>query len=509
MTSLMGAFAAATALLLAWNVFAGGRIAQLRTAPKELHLFRLLSGLGGFLVIPAMLIGMAEQSELTGHALVMLAWLWPAVLALFAVQVWLALGHNLVPALVGIPLLLYDLTQLLIASTRVAAEHGLAVPEFLLAPGAAQAALLSLLLGVSSIGSPLAMAVPLLAPAGPARWRPAGMFRSALAVYALAVVALVTFRTFPAYAAIESLTALGGDRLTERAAANFDIGLRILPTVTGTPGTAELRKDFAIADSLGVGALQLRIAPEGCSAAALDSLARALDPYRRDSVLLIVALAAPQGSAGELRDSPTRYLDRRADAVDRIVRRLHPDYIIPADVAFGAEADAIGVQSASWWAEYYTRMAAIVRRDRPATRTLVAVAGSRDSALYAWATADASPVDGVVFVLAPEAGGHAALTALSSADRWMNSVAPTGRTHWIIAASAPAIIGEVAQRRLLHHVLAWATAHASVRGVVLGDAADYDRVTGFRSATGRMRPIVADVASAIRVLFETPATVTP
>ena len=305
------------------------------------------------------------------------------------------------------------------------------------------------------------------------------------------------------------MTALGSDRLTERAAANFDIGLRILPTVTGTPGTAELRKDFAIADSLGVGALQLRIAPEGCSAAALDSLARALDPYRRDSVLLIVALAAPQGSAGELRDSPTRYLDRRADAVDRIVRRLHPDYIIPADVAFGAEADAIGVQSASWWAEYYTRMAAIVRRDRPATRTLVAVAGSRDSALYAWATADASPVDGVVFVLAPEAGGHAALTALSSADRWMNSVAPTGRTHWIIAASAPAIIGEVAQRRLLHHVLAWATAHASVRGVVLGDAADYDRVTGFRSATGRMRPIVADVASAIRVLFETPATVTP
>jgi hypothetical protein len=62
---------------------------------------------------------------------------------------------------------------------------------------------------------------------------------------------------------------------------------------------------------------------------------------------------------------------------------------------------------------------------------------------------------------------------------------------------------------LLHHVLAWATAHSSVRGVVLGDAADYDRVTGFRSATGRLRPIVADVAAAIRVLFETPALVTP
>ena len=509
MTSLMGAFAAVTALLLAWNVFAGGRIAQLRTAPKELRLFRILSGLGGFLVIPAMLIGMAEQSELTGHALTTLAWLWPAVLALFAVQVGLALGQNLVPTVVGVPLLLYDLTQFLIASTRVAAEHGLAVPAFLLAPGAAQAALLSLLLGTSSIGSPLAMAVPLLAPAGPARWRPSVLFRSALAVYALAVVVLVAARSIPAYATIESLAALGGDRLTERASSGFDIGLRILPTVTGTPGTAELRKDFAMADSLGVGALQLRIAPEGCSAAALDSLARALDPYRRDSVLLIVALAAPQGSPGELRDAPTRYLDRRADAVDRIVRRLHPDYIIPADVPFGAEAEAIGTQSVSWWAEYYTRMATIVRRDRPATRLLVAVAGNRDSALYAWAAADASPVDGVAFVLAPAAGGHAALAALASAGRWMSSVAPTDRTHWIVASSAPAIIGEDAQRRLLHHVLAWATTHSAVRGVILGDAADYDRVTGFRSATGRMRPIVADVAAAIRVLFETPATVTP
>ena len=509
MTSLMGAFAAVTALLLAWNVFAGGRIAQWRTAPKELRLFRILSGLGGFLVIPAMLIGMAEQSELTGHALAMLAWLWPTVLALFAIQAGLALGQNLVPTLIGVPLLLYDLTQFLIATTRVAAEHGLAVPTILLAPGAAQAALLAFVLGVSSIGSPLAMAVPLLAPGGPARWRPSVMFRSALAVYALAVVVLVAARTIPAYATIESLATLSGDRLTERAASSFDIGLRILPTVTGATGTAELRKDFAMADSLGVGALQLRITPEGCSAAVLDSLARALDPYRRDSVLLIVALAAPSGSAEELRKSPTRYLDRRADAVDRIVRRLHPDYIMPADVPFGAEAEAIGVQSVSWWAEYYTRMAAIVRRDRPATRTLVAVAGIRDSALYAWATADVSPVDGVVFVLAPAAGGHAALTALASADRWMSSAAQPNRAHWIVASSAPAIIGEDAQRRLLHHILAWATAHSAVRGVVLGDAADYDRVTGFRSATGRMRPIVADVAAAIRVLFETPPTVIP
>ena len=509
MTSLMGAFAAVTALLLAWNVFAGGRIAQMRNAPKELRLFRVLSGLGGFLIIPAMLIGMAEQSELTGHALTMLAWLWPAVLAMFVVQAGLALAQNLVPKVIGVPLLLYDLTQLFIASTRVAAAHGLAIPAFLLAPGAAQATLLSLLLGASSIGSPLAMTVPLLAPAGQARWRPSVMFRSALAVYALAVVALVAARSIPAYATIASLSALGGDRLTERTASNFDIGLRILPTVTGAPGTTELRKDFAMADSLGVGALELRIAPEGCSAATLDSLARALEPYRRDSVLLIVALAAPQGSAGELRDAPTRYLDRRAEAVDRIVRRLHPDYILPADVPFGAEAEAIGVQSVSWWAEYYTRIAAIVHRDRPATRTLVAVAGIRDSALYAWATSDASPVDGVAFVLAPAAGGHAALTALANADRWLNGGAPTGYSYWIIASSAPAIIGEDAQRRFLHHVLAWATSHISVRGVVLGDAADYGRVTGLRSATGRLRPIVSDVAATIRVLFETPATVTP
>ncbi len=509
MTNLIGVFAACTALLLAWNVFAGGRIAQMRNAPKELYLFRVLSGLGGFLVIPAMLIGMAEQSELTGHALTTLAWLWPAVLALFAVQAGFALGQNLVPTVIGVPLLLYNLTQLLIASTRVAAAHGLAIPAFLLATGASQATWLSLLLGVSTIGSPLAIAVPLLAPAGPARWRPSVMFRSALAVYALAVVVLVAVRYIPAYTSIESLAALGGERLTERATSGFDIGLRILPTVTGAPASSELLKDFAIADSLGVGALELRIASEGCSAAVLDSLARALEPFRRDSVLLIVALAAPHGSAGELRDAPTRYLDRRADAVDRIVRRLHPDYIIPADVPFGAEAEAIGVQSVSWWAEYYTRIAAIVRRDRPATRTLVAVSGILDSALYAWATSDLSPVDGVAIVLVPAAGGHEALTALANATRWMTSGAPNDHSHWIVASSAPAIIGEDAQRRFLHHVLAWATAHASVRGVVLGDAADYDKVTGLRSATGRLRPIVADVAASIRVLFETPATVTP
>jgi hypothetical protein len=495
-----------TALLLAWNVFAGGRIAQLRTVPRA---FRIISGLCGFLVIPAMIVGMAEQSELTGHALAMLPWMWPAVLALFVVQSALALERKLLTAFIGVPLLLYNLAQLLIALTRVAAAHGVLLPAIVLAAGAAQASLLTLVLGAASVGSPVSLMAPLLAPAGKARWRPAALFRSALALFAFAVLAALAVRAGPAYAGLASVETLGAERMADRVSTSFEVGLRILPELTGAPGIAALREDFALADSLGVGALQVRIASEGCTAAALDSLARSLDPYRRDSVLLIVTLATGRESGGEHREPMSRYIDRRAADVDRIVRRLRPDIVIPADPPFGAATEAVGTQTAEWWEEYYTRIAAVVHHDRPVTRTLMALAADRDSALFEWALSGSSPVDGVAIVLATTANGYSAVAALVTADRWMGGASIAGRPVWVTASVAPSIAGENAQRRLLHHVFAWATTHPTVQGVVLGDAGDYDRIAGFRARGGRLRPVVGDVAAAIFLLSETVHPRTP
>ena len=59
------AFYVASALVLLWDVFLAGQIAQLRRAPR---FFRGVTALGGLLIAPAMLVAVTSASILNGRA---------------------------------------------------------------------------------------------------------------------------------------------------------------------------------------------------------------------------------------------------------------------------------------------------------------------------------------------------------------------------------------------------------------------------------------------------------
>jgi hypothetical protein len=504
LTARLAACVLAVLIALAWDIGTAGRVASQPKAPPA---FRVLTGISGFLVAPALLAWIAGQSALTGHALFGLAWLWPLVTLLFVVQVADAMARRLVPPLLGAPLLAIDAIVAFTAVMRYAVSLGHDVPAIALVPGVAEARAIAVALGHTVMTSPLVVVPPLLAPALPARSRFSTVARTLLALGATAACVLVAREGAGARAGLVGYARLGVDHVTERDSLPFVVGLRILPELTGPPPAAAMREDMLLADSLGVTALHVRIAPEGCTPSALDSLGRALESYRRDSVRVIVSLGFPRAAAFERRASNARYLARRAEEIDRIVRRLKPDYLIPADAPYGAGTDALGALPVRWWEDYFTAMAAVAHRIRPATRVVLAAsaAGARDSVLYAWASATGSPVDVPAFELAAARGGAAHfVTTLATADRWMQ-VAGGSRPNWVLVSAAPALEGEEAQRRAIRHVMAWASARGAIEGVVLGDASDYDRLTGFRTASGRLRRVTADVATMIGNLTGAPA----
>lgn len=459
----------ALALLLFWDVVLAGRIGQLR---KAAPFFRSLTGLCGFLVVPTLLLQAASESSLTAHALTALAWFAPVVLCLFVVQSGYALFRRLVSPAIAAPIFLFNLLIATIAAVRFLQAGGLEMPTALLVPGIAQSQLLALVMGHAAIAAPFAVGVPILAPAYPPRWRISNAVRGTLALTAFAALAFVATALPAAWRSSTEWRALGNERVGERTRGTFASALRILPVLGGAPQTKALREDLVLADSLDVQAIFVRVAENGATAAALDSLGRALDSYRRDSTALLVALS------GKTTD-PSR-------TVDRAVERLKPEYLV-----LPAEWGLAGVE----------RAAAEVRQLRPATKVMIELSAfdHGDSTLFAQ-TAFTS--DAVLFSLLPALGGAVRIeAALAAADRW---IARDGRPreHWLLAAGAPRIDGEQAQRRLMRHAIAWSSARSTFAGVVFADAGDYDRGTGLRAADGRLRAAVGDVAAAIRALAE-------
>jgi hypothetical protein len=496
------AFLAGLLLLLAWDVATGGRLAERRTAPSA---FRLLGGLCGFLVAPALMLFVAGESALTGRALEGLGWLWPTVLVLFSVQAAYALKLRNTSMWIAGPILALDVMLAFIAAVRYAGSHGYDLPVWTLTPGLALANLLALLLGPAGFASPLAVMAPVLVPGLSASSVVGTWARGGLALLAAGVVVMISIASVPAYAALAAYSQMGTERASEiivrRERGNLLTGLRILPELTRVPPARMLGDDIELADSLGVDAVLVRVTPEGCTPTVLDSLDRAIEPLRRDSTLLIVSLAYGRDPA---RASESAFVGRRVDDVDRLVRRLRPDYLVPAETPYQAGAAALGPRDLAWWQRYLSATALAAHRARPATRVMLTSGadGVADSALYEWAIASGSAVDVVAFEIAPAIGGALRVSAtLRTADRWMQRSGGM-REHWLIAAAAPALEGEDAQRRLARHVLLWAAVRPQVRGVVLADAADYDRVTGFRGTGGRFRRVTADVAATIRTLAE-------
>jgi hypothetical protein len=486
-----------SALVLGWDTFMAGQIAQLRSAPRT---FAFMSALAALLLAPAVLVDAAAGSSLAGHTFDRLAWIWPAVTILFAAQAMYATGRRMITPLLGLPIVLYDLLLVIVTVARYLLSLGLAPASWALVVATAHINVLGYVTGPAALGARFSVQLPLLAPAFPARWRASLGVRALLAVLALVWCAGTVLELPAAQTAIESYAGLGAEPLQERPAGDFTIGLRVLPPVDGAPAASALRDDLTLIDTTGAEAVSVVIGMDARTAA-LDSLGRALEPLRRDTTVLIATLAPPLDPEVAYHRKLAAYTTARLADVSRIARRLHPDYLLPVE--------RIEILPVAYWERYLTDAATAAHRIDPHIRIAVAATAfdARDSALYAWAALPNSPVDALGFAFAPDFTGGAGLNArLRAADRWMAAEPAPVKEHWVFAVRGyPEAHGEGNQERAVWATLAWATGHAAVKGLIVADAADYENRTGLRSPAGRLRPVVAAVSRAARDLREAEA----
>jgi hypothetical protein len=506
-------FAAAGLLALAWNVTYAGRIAQLRRAPRPLA---ALSGACGLLVVPAFAAYLAGSTLYGGRAVNSIAWLWPLAALLVVAQALYAVSRRFVTPFVGVPLLLYDLLVAVVVVGRALVEHGVDPPAAVVALSAAQASVLATLLGPAALASPLAVLVPLLVPAYPARWRLTRAARALLAVGAAFVAGVTALELPRGLGVVASYAPFAADRLSERPAGDFAVGVTALTRLSGPPPALAVRNDVPLVDSLDVDAVAVRLRPGAFTLAALDSLEHVLAPARRDSAVLVVSLEYAPGDAARRRADPAAFDARRLAFVERAARALRPDVLLPAGAPYGESAELVGRLEVDAWRAYLTAAAARAHAVNRRIRVAVAAGdyGPADSALYVWAASRAAPLDAVGFTVRPSfAGGTGVDARLRAADRWMRAAAAAeagaggtpsaAKEHWVFDVRGfPVVHGRASQANTVWHTLAWATAHPEVAGVIVSEPGDYADMTGLRGANGRLRPAAASLARAMRGLRE-------
>jgi hypothetical protein len=503
--TLVRIYVAVAVAIMLWNIVIGGQIAQLRTTPRALA---TMAAVASLVLAPALLIGAAASSSVTGHTFDGLAWFWPATMLLVTAQTAYATLRRMVSPLLGLPILAYDLLLTAVAAVRWATAAGASPSDGMLALAAAHVNVLGYIAGPAALAWPYLLQPPLLAPAFPARWRLSKSLRGLWALIAAGWVTATMLALPSAWLAVTSYASLGTPPLQERPAGDFTVGVRILPPLVAAPGATALRNDLALVDTTGAEAVSVRIDPRGAHPAALDSLGRALDQLRRDTTTLIVTLEYPPDAAALYADSPETYQAARLGEISRIAKRLHPDYLLPVDAPILAGDSALGQRlPVSVWTRYLAAAAFAVHRVDPRIHVAVAMSAfdTRDSALYAWATSTDSPLDAVGFVLRPMFAGAADLDAQTrAADRWMAAAPPPVKEHWVFATYGyPVSYGEASQERSVWTSLAWATSRSPIKGLIVADAADYGSVTGLRAPSGRLRRVTAAVTRATRSLRET------
>ena len=278
------------------------------------------------------------------------------------------------------------------------------------------------------ISSPFFVLVPMIAPAFPALRRTTATFRLFLALVAGAWVVLFISQLTQADQAVNSYRIHDPtvEKLQERPEGDFDIGLKIFPDLDDAPPPVAIRNDLQLADTLGVSVVSVVIIPEEMDRQALDSLAHTLDMLRRDSTELIVTMGYPRQifsfSGRTFNDT------RRLETIERVVRRLHPDILLPAEDPYDSGTRAAGSRAPQYWESFLTRASAIAKRADRHVRIGVSASAydRRDSTLYAWAAARGSPVDVVGFSLFPSRTGVRTLDAAThAADRWMREANST------------------------------------------------------------------------------------
>ncbi|MHB1069694.1 MAG: hypothetical protein ACYC1W_07515 [Gemmatimonadaceae bacterium] len=497
--SLAAVLGAGALALIAWNFAHGARLASLRSVGRP---FRVLSGLGAFLFLPAMVIALLAPTAPGARVLGPLVWLWPLVTVGFVVQAAWALQRRKSSALIGAPIAAFDALVAWVAVTRWVDGMGGAPPEWAHAPGTAVSTLAAAVFGTAVFPWGAALLMPLLVPAAPARRRATRVVRAIVAAGCTAALAVTVMALPHAETALRSTQALRPAPAEAPARGEFAIGVRLFGTLTGPPSAATARHEIALADSLGVTALHVELASGGTTASALDSVARSIEP-RRDSLLVVTLMlngSRPPGHGTE----GLRHLAM----IERVVRRLRPDVLVPAErVTTGA-----GAPTREGWQDYYERAAEAARRAN--RRVIVALATDAstavDSALTDWVMQGGSAVRAVALTVHDHGMRPSRFVrALNALARWA-SLARVVPDVWILGVpTAPAVTGEVVQQRLVRHALQWGVAHPWVRGVIAGDAGDVTAPTGLRTATGRARRALAEVGGALRAQRDIPAAPPP
>jgi hypothetical protein len=496
-------YVAIAVVTVMWNVYVAGRVSQLRRAPR---LFAAMSAFAGLLIIPALLIAYASASILYGRGIQPIAWVWPFTTVLFALQAMYALSRRLVTPLLGVPVLVFNTIVAIVALSRYFDAHGLIPPDFAMALSAASANAMGTFFGQPALWGPQFLHVPVMSPSIPSRWQVGRVLRTAIAVAAATLAGIVLIEMPNAFATAKSYAGYEKLKLQEHPEGDFDIGLKIFPDLGGPPPPLALQRDLELADSLDLKAISITLAPEGARLAALDSVARTVEDQRADSVLIIVSLAYPKDALRKFRDAPTEYTRNRIADIDRISRRLRPDIIFPAVDPNSEGARALGNPPPEYWQAYLTRAAQAAKFVNPRIRVGVSASsyGSRDSTLYFWAARRGSPVDVLGLSMMPGFDGGTSMdTHMRIAQRWMRAFPTRPKPHWVTAAGGyPVAHGEESQALALWGVLAWATAQAPIKGLVVTEAGDYEVLRGLRTASGRYRSAVTAVIGARRALGE-------
>jgi hypothetical protein len=507
MTSLrlLGAlYIALTVAMIAWDILQAGRIAKLRRTPRA---FQAITGIAGLLLVPALVVAYTAHSLLYGRAIFLVAWLWPFTTLLFVIQSVYALARRMVTPLLGFPLLVYNTIIATVALTKFVISRGDSPMDFALALNAAQASMLGTFFGSPALWNPLYIQVPIFAPSLPARWGFTRLARVALAGAAIAMTALVVIELPGAIAGIRSYAPHENDKLQEHPDGDFKLGLKIFPDLRSGPPPLSIENDISLADTLAIDALSVVVNPEAARGVALDSLAKSIDRARSDSTTLIVALGYPKNAEQLIKQSRQGYTAARLRDIDRIARRLRPDYLIPAVDPFGEGSRLLGEQTPQYWIDYFTSASRVAHYVFPRIKVSLPISsyGTRDSTLYAWAARRGSPIDVVGFsLLAGFDGARSLDTHLRVASRWMRMY-PNPKDHWVFATGGyPLVHGEENQRLTIWGVMAWATAETPIKGLVVYEGGDYYTMRGLRAAGGRLRQATAAIIKAEKGLRATP-----
>jgi hypothetical protein len=494
---LLVAYFGLGAAIVLWNIAVASRILQ---AGRSASVSGVATGLAALLLIPALVVAVSDASMVYGRALQPVAWIWPAVTLLFVIQAMATLSRGRVGAVLGVPILAYDVVIAIVAIARYMNAIGYTPPYFSLVLSAAQCDTIGVIAGSAALSRATWLLIPMFSPALPSRSRLRVAFRYGLALGVSIATALIVVELPRASEAISSYGRYTHEVLTARNGGDFQFGLKIFPDLRSGPPPVAIKNDFELTDSLGVDGLSIVVDPEAAHGRALDSLAHALDSERDDSTVLIVTLGYSRNARSEMARSPSAYVTSRLADVNRLARVLKPSILVPAYEPYGEGARALGVRSPAFWIDFITRSAAIIHGVNPNIRVAVAAAsfGSRDSIVYRWAANRGSPVDVVGFSLMPGFDGAISLdTHMRIAQRWLRATVRP-KPHWVFAAGGyPVAHGEQSQLLALRGVLSWATSQPAVRGIVFTDAGDYDAQRGLRAPDRRFRPALGELERSI------------